>query len=183
MFYLMWFKICWWCNVIMIIMVMVMIVMVMMIWWCGIVMPWWCYLCLNHLCCISEECKLSYYFVVLRRMIYIAFTYIHVCMLVHSHIYFISCIKHQLSLHNARIVHSIHMHCRIQHHHHHHYLSPFIIIISIIIIIMYWLLLKSFQHFLFLFYFHVSSLHYYYRLDGLLFTWPVGMVNWRLYVL
>ena len=151
MFYLMWFKICWWCNVIMIIMVMMMIVMVMMIWWLFMYissmrdcMTWWCYLCLNHLCCISEEYKLSYYLVVLRRMIYIAFTYIHVCMLVHSHIYFISYIKHQLSLHNARIVHSIHMHCRIQHHHHHHFLSPSNIIISIIIIIISWLLLSSF---------------------------------------
>ena len=147
MFYLVWFKICWWCNVINIIMVMMMIVMVMMVWWLFMYissmrdcMTW----CLNHLCCISEEFKLSYYLVVLRRMIYIAFTYIHVCMFVHSHIYFISYIKHQLSLHNARIVHSIHMHCRIQHHHHHHFLSPSNIIISIIIIIMYWLLLSSF---------------------------------------
>ena len=39
----------------------------------------WCFcLCLNHLSCVSEEYKLSYYLVVLRRMIYIAFTYIHV---------------------------------------------------------------------------------------------------------
>ena len=139
------YKICWWCN-------LIMIIMVMMIWWLFMYissmrywMTWCCCLCLNHLYCISEEYKLSYYLVVLRRMIYIAFTYIHVCMLVQSHIYFISCIMYQLSLHNARIVHSIHMHCRIQHHHHHHhhYLSPFIIIISIIIIIS-WLLLSSF---------------------------------------
>ena len=144
MFYLMWFKIYWWCNVIN-------IIMVMMIWWLFMYissmrdwMTWCCCLCLNHLCCISEEYKLSYYLVVLWRMIYIAFTYIHVYMLVHSHIYFISCINYQLSLHNARIVHSIHMHCWIQHHHHHHFLSPSYIIISIIIIIMYWLLLSSF---------------------------------------
>ncbi len=83
---------------------------------------------------MCEEYKLSYYLVVLRRMIYIAFTYIHVCMFVHSHIYFISCIKLQLTLHNARIVHSIHMHCRIQHHHHHHFLSTSNIIILDIII-------------------------------------------------
>ncbi len=130
-------------------------------------MMWWCCLCLNHLCCISEEYKLSYYLVVLRRMIYIAFTYIHEYMLVHSRIYFISCIKHQLSSHNARIVHSIHMHCRIFHH---HLLISTIIILDIII-------------FLILFLFYVSFLHYYYRMDGLLSTWPVRMVNWRLYVL
>ena len=143
----------------------------------------WCCLCLNHLCCISEEYKLSYYLVVLWRMIYIACTYIHVCVLVHLHINFISYIKHQLSLHNARMVYSIHMHCRIQDHHHHHYLSPFIIIISIIIIIISWLLLSSFYYFLF--YFHVSSLHYYYyyRVEWLRSTGPVCMVNWRLYVL
>ena len=152
LFYLIWFKICWWYNFVMIIMVVMMIVMVMMIWWLFMYissmrdcMTWWCCLCLNHLWCISEEYKLSYNLVVLRRMIYIAFTYIHEWMLVHSHIYFISYLKHQLSLHNARIVHSIHMHCRHHHHHHHHhFLSPSNIIISIIIIIMYWSLLSSY---------------------------------------
>ena len=34
-----------------------------------------------------------------------------------------------------------------------------------------------------LFYFHVLTLHYYYSMDILLSTSPVGMVNWRLYVL
>ena len=125
-------------------------------------MTWWCCLCLNHLCCICEQYKLSYYLVILRRMMYFAFTYIHVCMLEHSHIYFISCIMHQLSLHNARMVHSIHMHCRIQHHH--HYLSPFIIIISIIIIIILDIIISTM---FILFYFYVSSLHYYYRMEKL----------------
>ncbi len=140
-------------------------------------MTWCCCLCLNHLCCISEEYKLSYYLVVLRRMIYIAFTYIHECMLVHSHIYFISYIKHHLSLHNAHIVHSIHMHCRILHHRHHHYLSPFIIIISIIIIIMYWLLLSSFYISFFSFYFIFLS-HLFIIIIGWIHCSPLGQWEW-----
>ena len=55
--------------------------------------------------------------------------------------------------------------------HYHHVLFTTIIILDIII-------LK-----IFLFYLHVSSLYYDYRMDGLLSTGPVGMVNWRLYVL
>jgi len=159
--------------------VIMMIVMVMMIWWLIMLssmrdwLTWCCCLCLNHLCCISKEYKLSYYLVVLQRMIYITFTYIHECVLVYSHIYFISCIKHQLSLHNARMVHSIHMHCRIQHHHHYHlFLSS-----SFIDKYYHHSRYHHFNNFYFLFYFHVSSLHYYYRLDRLLSTSPVRMVN------
>ena len=136
-------------------------------------MTWCCCLCLNYLCCISEEYKLSYYLVVLRRMIYIAFTYIHECMLVHSHIYFISCIKHQLSLHNARMVHSIHMHCRIQHHHHHHFLFPSIIIIKIIIIIN-WLLLSSYQISSFHFVFFIFMSHLFIIIIGWTDCSPLG---------
>jgi len=155
--------------------VMMMIVMVMMIWWLFMYissmrdcMTWCCCLCLNHLCCISEEYKLSYYLVVLRRMIYIAFTYIHVCMLVHSHIYFISCIKHQLSLHNARMVHSIHMHCRIHHHnkyHYYHVLITTIIILDIIIST------------IFIFYFSLKS-HLFISIIVWMDCSPLGQYEW-----
>ena len=58
-----------------------------------------------------------------------------------------------------------------------HIVELIIIIITIIFII----LNASFLHFLF--YFHVSSLHYYCRMDGQLSYGPVGMVTKNVYVL
>ena len=116
----------------------------------------------------------------------VAFTYRHVCMLGHSYILYISYINWlytmPIQFHYIHMLYSmvefsiiIYIYRRDLHvysfHNEYHYLHLFI---SISII----------STFLFLFYFHVSSLYYYYySMDGLLSTWPVSMVNWRLYVL